>query len=246
MESLAGHGGGGVGGRGRKTRTALGGEDGYSDEEFANERDMQAFEKAPLVQSQVAALSMPSAVEVYHGLLSSYPLETRAITAALFGGLADILSQIGSACLRRKSLVLKYGRVLRLAACCFFLNGVCNHMWYSYLDGSIPGNGVPDVLKKVALDEFVYSLYSDSAFFVVIGMLEQRSWEHTIRRLQQEFIPTYLADLSIWPAAQIINFRFVPALYRVFYMNVVSLMWTCYLAGQAQKEVQPRRIKVKD
>ena len=37
-------------------------------------------------------------------------------------------------------------------------------------------------------------------------------------------------DCSLWPAAQALNFLYVPPVYRVVYVNVVTVAWNVFLS----------------
>lgn len=55
------------------------------------------------------------------------------------------------------------------------------------------------------------------------------------QEVQSKFLPTYIADLMLWPPAQFVNFFLVPAYLRVVYVSVVTLGWNCYLSHMKHK-----------
>lgn len=42
-------------------------------------------------------------------------------------------------------------------------------------------------------------------------------------------------DLTVWPAAQALNFYMVPAHYRVAYVSFVTTLWNIYLSNIKHK-----------
>ncbi|XP_038051871.1 protein Mpv17-like isoform X2 [Patiria miniata] len=51
--------------------------------------------------------------------------------------------------------------------------------------------------------------------------------------LDQNFKTTLINNYKVWPAAQIINFYFVPLQHRVLAVNCVALFWNTYLSWMA-------------
>jgi hypothetical protein len=72
------------------------------------------------------------------------------------------------------------------------------------------------------------------------------SWEDARDEVRRKFIPTYIADLAIWPLAQVlcglwclvscsrllqaIGFRYIPARFRVVYVSFLTLAWNTFLS----------------
>lgn len=60
--------------------------------------------------------------------------------------------------------------------------------------------------------------------------LEGHSWADSLRELNNKFLVTFIFDLAIFPAAQVLNFYYVPPALRLMYLNGVYLVWSVILS----------------
>ena len=110
-------------------------------------------------------------------------------------------------------------------------SGFLCHFWYNALDKVVPGVGLKVVLRKIALDQILFS-----PICIVACVLAAQSFnnQHIFQSftkdalIMDKSVDLYVADWLLWPPAQFINFHFLPTKYRVLFDNLVSLVFDCY------------------
>ncbi|XP_067824651.1 mpv17-like protein 2 [Heptranchias perlo] len=110
------------------------------------------------------------------------------------------------------------------------LLGPIVHYWYRGLDGRFPGRTTPIVVKKVLLDQIIASPIFGIFYFFGMGTLEGHSLMDCGLEFKNKFWEFYKADWTVWPAAQMINFFYVPQKFRVLYVNFLTVGWYTFLS----------------
>ncbi|CAK1544983.1 unnamed protein product [Leptosia nina] len=106
--------------------------------------------------------------------------------------------------------------------------GVLCHHWYKVLDKFIIGKSTDMVIKKLVLDQLIFSPIMIVTFFGSLALLEEDPVGNFKEEVAQKFVTLYKAEWMVWPPAQIINFYFLPTRFRVLYDNTISLGYDVY------------------
>lgn len=113
------------------------------------------------------------------------------------------------------------------------MNGFFLHRWFLILDKVIGKSVKNGAILKVMADQVIYAPFTILTFFgFACAMKPSTSFEmKTLTdKIQNDFVKTYIADCTIWPAANFINFTFVPLIYRASFTAVTQLVWQTYLS----------------
>ncbi|CAG4962576.1 unnamed protein product [Colias eurytheme] len=106
--------------------------------------------------------------------------------------------------------------------------GVLCHHWYKVLDRFIIGKTTDMVIKKLLLDQLIFSPIMIVTFFGSLALLEDNPVDNFKDEVKDKFVTLYKAEWMVWPPAQIINFYFLPTRFRVLYDNTISLGYDIY------------------
>jgi len=110
------------------------------------------------------------------------------------------------------------------------VQGPPNHWWYCWLDRVLPGKSMSTVCKKIVADQLIASPLGSGSFFLGVGLLEGRTVPQCWDEYKSKFAMVYLMDWLVWPPSQLINFLFVPNVYRVLYVSTVTVAWNVFMS----------------
>jgi len=163
--------------------------------------------------------------DTYNSWTEAKPLLTHVTTAGTLYFTGDVLCQK-----LEKKEEWDYMRTARMTVIGIGLMGVAGGKWYAIMDKKLPGTDVRTIVKKVALDQFVFAPAFYLSFYFGMSLLEGHSIQHTYEHVKKKFLPTYAVDLIFWPVAQAVNFRSVSPPNRVLYISSLCIFWNAFLS----------------
>ncbi|XP_048387814.1 protein Mpv17 isoform X4 [Stegostoma tigrinum] len=159
---------------------------------------------------------------VYQMMMFKHPWKVQILTAGTLVGCSDVISQ---------QLVERQGwanhdtkRTLRMTTVGLIYVGPVLGAWYKLLDRLVVGKSKTVAFKKMLLDQFALAPSFLACFLALTGFLGGHSREDVWLKLKK-----------IWPTVQMLNFYFVPLVYRVPLIQVVALIWNTYLSWKANR-----------
>lgn len=169
-----------------------------------------------------------------HNKFQKYPSATSAFTGCVMFGSGEYITQ--RILHEENSPLIGMERVIQLGCLGFVMNGFFLTKWYNLLDRvagiSMKCNKV--VAFKVIADQFLYAPFCIMMFFCFTAAIKHDNWKEMkdefFHRMEHSFRSTYFADCTVWPLANYINFKIVPAPYRPTWTAVVQFVWQIYMS----------------
>lgn len=165
---------------------------------------------------------------------SKYLLYTNTLSFIALSGLGDVIRQRSEMYINKQQ---KYDVAFTLRMMAFgIICGPKQHFWYTIMDRFIVKGSIHRIVaKKIVADQLLFSPCSIVIFFTCMGFMEGRTIKESKKEIKEKFVEVYIADCSLWPAAQSINFYLVPPHLRVTYINFVNLTWNIFLSYTKNK-----------
>lgn len=144
----------------------------------------------------------------YQGHLARTPIATQLITTGILFGTGDVLAQQG---VERRGLnhdLLRTGRMTFFGAA---MAGPVLVGWYRFLERYVNLSTTnKTLLARVAVDQGAFAPVNIVFFFAGQGLLEGKSFGQIGEKLYDKWGTTLVANWKVWPAVQLLNFKFVP------------------------------------
>lgn len=97
-----------------------------------------------------------------------------------------------------------------------------------------------DTICRVSVDQLIWSPIGIVLYFSMMTVME--NWKNVLNnpavikekiaiKIDTRFRDTLLANWSVWPIFQIVNFSLVPLPFRVSAVNIVSILWNAFLSN---------------
>ncbi|XP_041995481.1 protein SYM1-like isoform X1 [Salvia splendens] len=144
-----------------------------------------------------------------------------------------------------KELKINWRRVATTTMFGLGFVGPVGHYWYEGLDRIIrvrlklQPNSFRFVASKVAADGIIFGPLDLLVFFTYMGFSSGKSTAQVKEDVKRDFLPALVLEGAIWPAVQVVNFRFVPVRNQLLYVNLFCLLDSCFLSWIEQQEDAP-------
>ncbi|CAM9612999.1 unnamed protein product [Chrysoparadoxa australica] len=196
--------------------------------------------------------STRSNLSQYEALLHQHPIATKAVTSGIIAGSGDLTCQliIGDAWSQEpEDAIQKIAHILnhppphpdwlRLAKFTLVgsvLVGPTLHHWYGFLVRRLPGRNPQQIVRRLFLDQLVFSPVFTGAFFSSIMLLDGSPGKIK-QKLEQDYWPTLVSNWALWIPAQLVNFRYIPLHFQVLFSNGTGFFWNIYLSARSFHEL---------
>jgi len=177
----------------------------------------------------------------YMHLLHTYPIPTKMVTSGTLFGAGDGIAQYMDGTAKVKGY--NTDRTFKAVIWGGVIFAPIAHVWYNkVLEVFIPGTSTRAVLTKVALDQTIWGFFINSLYLSYAAVyINHGDLSSAKRSVETKIWPLMKANWVLWPAVQLVNFKFVPPPLQVPFINVVVLGWSAFMAMLATAPMEQEK-----
>ncbi|KAG7745850.1 hypothetical protein KL912_005003 [Ogataea haglerorum] len=91
-----------------------------------------------------------------------------------------------------------------------------------------------DTMARVSFDQLVWAPVGIPLYYTSITFMEGYGIPEIKAKLREVYLDTLINNWKVWPLFQAFNFWFTPVRYRLLAVNIISIVWNCYLSIKNQ------------
>lgn len=112
--------------------------------------------------------------------------------------------------------------------------------WYGTLDAKVTASSrFGRTVQKVFIDQIVFAPIFLAGLLSLIGYTQHQDVDKVKDKLRNEYKDILVANYSVWPLVQIINFSIVPLNYQVLLTQTVAVFWNIYFSWRTNLKERP-------
>ncbi|KAK3875225.1 hypothetical protein Pcinc_019886 [Petrolisthes cinctipes] len=199
-----------------------------------------------LVRKVLNSSIIVSSRRLIHTAFSKHLFITNVTISLSLSGFGDLLQQRHNLVYRQQE-AWDPARTRHMTCSGITVGALCHH-WYNLLDRRLPGRTIQVSLKKLLVDQLLFSPVCLTVFFLSLGLFKGGDWQEFLTDLRHKGWRLYAAEWLVWPPVQLFNFYFLPTKFRVLFDNTASLLFdvytshVCYDAKFAEEEEDQGKI----
>lgn len=119
----------------------------------------------------------------------------------------------------------------------WLLQGPGLRKWYGVLDKYVSAKTpIGRTMQKMCIDQFIFAPIFLCGLLSAISYMQHQDTDRVKSKIQSDYFDILLANYSVWPVVQIINFQFVPLNYQVLLTQTVAVFWNIYFSWKANSK----------
>ena len=182
------------------------------------------------------AIRIPSDIwNSYSSVLSTHPIQTKAVTSATVYTIGDLIAQRTEGSSISEIDLL---RTLRSLLAGLIGHGPLSHIWYNVSDNlftnvlhlptNIWGTGV-----KIVIDQTTWGPIWNNTYILLLGIMKFQKPKDIGAEMKRTTIPLLKSGLKLWPLAHCVTYGLIPKENRLLWVDLVEIIWVTILASTA-------------